>query len=114
MQESFYDLFNQNFSSFEQSDGKRLYYANIALGAEMKMCIVDPKFQCIVVLKQKHVAQTPAPYLNRFEKYCFTHKSILEDKLQSIPAKIASIVQEIKENVSAILITTTTKLYIFS
>ena len=100
VQESFYDLFNQNFSSIDQSDGKKLYYANIALGAQMKMCFVDPKFQCIVVLKQNHVEQTPGPYLNRFEKYCFTHKSILDDMMQSIPKQIVSLVNEVKENVS--------------
>ena len=100
VQESFYDLFNQNFSSIEQSDGTKRYYANIALGAQMKMCFVDPKFQCIVVLKQKQVSETPGPYLNRFEKYCFTHKSLLDEIILSLPKQVASLINEVKENVT--------------
>lgn len=104
IEESFYDLFNQNFSSIDQSDGTKKYYANIAMGAQMRICYVDPKFQCIVVIKEGQVKNTPGPYLNRFEKYSFTHKSVLEDIILTLPKPIATIIQNIRTEVSNLLL----------
>lgn len=103
IEESFYDLFNQNFSTFDQGKENIRYYANIALGAQMKWCFVDPNFQCIVVIKQKLVDATPGPYLNRFEKFCITHKSILNDHIHSLPKRLAVLLYEVLEKVHFIL-----------
>ncbi len=101
IEESFYDLFNQNFTVINQPDenNSRLY-ANIALGAQMKMCFVHSDFQCIVVIKKKNINDTPSAYLNRFEKYCFTHKSILNEKISSFPKSFGNMVTDVLNYVS--------------
>lgn len=95
IQESFYDIFNQNFSSIELQNGTK-YFGNITIGAKMKMCFVDPQFQCVVFLKESKLKSTPAPYLNRFEKYKLTHSSILEEKLMSMPKKIQCLIKTVQ------------------
>ena len=75
--ESFYDLFNQRFRRIEDPKHGTRFYANIAIGAHSKPCRVDPKFQCVVVVRESELHQTPAPFLNRFEKYRLTHKELL-------------------------------------
>ena len=82
--ESFYDLFNQNFRSIELPDDVR-YYTNIAIGAHSKPCRVHPSFQCVVVIKKSEVENTPAPFLNRFEKYYLTHEGLLETIVRDLP-----------------------------
>lgn len=66
----------------------------------MRICYVDPKFQCIVVIKERQLKNTPGPYLNRFEKYSFTHKSVLEDIMLTLPKPIATLILNIKTEVS--------------
>ena len=97
--ESFYDLFNQRFRIIDDRDGDTRYYTNIAIGAHMKPSRVDPKFQCVVVIKKSEVQDTPAPFLNRFEKYCITHHSILEMTLNRLPPCIRIIVEAAMEKV---------------
>ena len=89
--ESFYDVFNQHFRTIEDPERGVRCYANIAIGAHSKPCRVDPKFQCVVVIKQSDVKHTPAPFLNRFEKYYLTHASILETVLESLPMCIRTM-----------------------
>lgn len=67
--ESFYDLQNQNFREIEDINGSVSLYANIAVGGVSRRCPVDPSFNCIVQVRESLLAQTPAPFLNRFEKY---------------------------------------------
>ena len=101
IEESFYDLFNQNFSVIDQSEGMtKLVYANITVGAQMKMCFVHHEFQCVVVVKKTNIEKTPAAYLNRFEKYCFTHKSILNEMISSLPKSFGNIITDVLKNVS--------------
>ena len=83
--ESFYDLFNQRFRSIEDPKHGTRFYANIAIGAHSKPCRVDPKFQCVVVVRESDIDKTPAPFLNRFEKYRLTHKELLRTVQQSLP-----------------------------
>ncbi len=82
--ESFYDLFNQRFHSIEDlSLGGVRYYTNITIGSHSKPCRVDPKFQCLVVIKKSDIEHTPAPFLNRFEKYRLSHRAFLYNTLLS-------------------------------
>ena len=83
--ESFYDLFNQRFRSIEDPKHGTRFYTNIAIGAHSKPCRVDPKFQCVVVVRESDINKTPAPFLNRFEKYRLTHKELFWTVQQSLP-----------------------------
>ena len=96
---SFYDLFNQRFRRIVDHDGTR-YFANVAIGAHMKPSRVHSNFQCVVVMKRSEVDSTPAPFLNRFEKYLITHESLLETFLQSLPPCMAIIVQAARDKVT--------------
>ena len=96
--ESFYDLFNLNFRKiYDPEAGSTRYFTNIAIGAHLKPSKVDLKFQCIVVVKESEIKNTPAPFLNRFEKYFISHKNLLNlvfDKLPTCLREIANVVYQ--------------------
>ena len=96
--ESFYDLFNQRFCRIDDAHGPR-YYASIAIGAHSKPCRVHPDFQCVVVVKQSEVKNTPAPFLNRFEKYRLTHHALLEAALGMLSPCMAVVMNTVREKV---------------
>ena len=98
--ESFYDLFNQRFRRIDDPEHGARYYTNIAIGAHLKPSRVDPNFQCVVVVKRSEVDVTPAPFLNRFEKYLISHHSLLETILQGLPPCIAIMIEAAREKVS--------------
>ncbi len=79
--ESLYDLFNQRFTCIEDSDKNKKYYTRIAIGSRFSNCFVNPSFQCVVILKKSALPDTPAPFLNRFEKFDFSHQSFLDELL---------------------------------
>ena len=85
--ESFYDLFNQHFRRIDNPDPTKepKFYANIAIGSHHKPCRVHKDFQCVVIIKESEVKDTPAPFLNRFEKYRVSHKDFLWARLDSFP-----------------------------
>ena len=97
--ESFYDLFNQRFRRIDDPQGGSRYYTNIAIGAHVKPCRVHPDFQCIVVVKKSEIKDTPAPFLNRFEKYCISHHSLLDTVLDQIAPYIRIIIQAAMEKI---------------
>ena len=97
--ESFYDLFNQRFRRIDDPEHGPRYYTNIAIGAHLKPSRVHPNFQCVVVVKRSEVDCTPAPFLNRFEKYLISHSSLLDMALQKLPPCIAAIIRAAKEKV---------------
>lgn len=97
--ESFYDLFNQHFRRIDDPQGGPRYYTNISIGAHHKPCRVHPKFQCVVVVKQSEVKNTPAPFLNRFEKYHISHRNILDTVLEKIPPCVKIIIVAAMEKV---------------
>lgn len=98
--ESFYDLFNQRFRCIDDPErGSRRYYTNIAIGSHSKPSRVDPNFQCVVVLKRSEVDHTPAPFLNRFEKYQISYSSLFQKIKQSFPSNLAPVIQSAKEKV---------------
>ena len=93
--ESFYDLFNQRFRSIEDPKRGVRYYTNIAIGAHSKPCRVHPNFQCVVVIKKSEVENTPAPFLNRFEKYSLSHDGLLETTLNTLPVCLAILLNTV-------------------
>ena len=102
--ESFYDLFNQHFRKICDPKETR-YYTNIAIGAHSKPCRVHPDFQCVVVVKKSEVEYMPPPFLNRFEKFCITHSSLLDAALQNMPPCMVIIMKIVKEKVIFSIIT---------
>ena len=97
--QSFYDLFNQRFRKIDVPGERSRYYTNIAIGAHTKPSRVDPNFQCVVVIKKSEVENTPPPFLNRFEKYCITHHSLLEVALSYLSPYIRIIVESAMKRV---------------
>lgn len=98
--ESFYDLFNQRFNVIDDPKTKeRHFYANIAIGAHSKPCRVDPNFRCVVVVKEDDLEATPAPFLNRFEKYRLSHETIYDQVLCELPNCLANLIKCAKQKV---------------
>ena len=98
--ESFYDLFNQRFRRIDDPDHGPRYYTNIAIGAHLKPCRVHANFQCVVVVRQSEVNLTPAPFLNRFEKYCISHAMLLATAMSQLPPCLRVLVENTKKSVA--------------
>ena len=98
--ESFYDLFNQRFRRIDDPEKGPRYYTNIAIGAHSRPSRVHPEFQCVVVVKESDLDLTPAPFLNRFEKYTISYSSLLEKILNSLPPNMANLIKNAKTKVS--------------
>ena len=101
--ESFYDLFNQRFRSIEDPQSGTRHYTNIAIGAHSRPCRVDPHFQCVVVIKESELKDTPAPFLNRFEKYYLTHRTLLDNVFENMPPCLRILLQLAYSKVSLLL-----------
>ena len=101
--ESFYDLFNQHFRRIDDPEAGPRYFTNIAIGAHLKPSRVDQDFQCIVVIKESEINDTPAPFLNRFEKYFISHKSLLDLVFDSLPPCLKVVVKVVKAKVHKFL-----------
>ena len=101
IQESFYDLFNQRFRCIKNpvTDEHR-YYANVAIGAHSKPSRVNPNFQCIVLLKESELSATPAPFLNRFEKYCITYDSLIRECMANLPPSMRIVLETAVDKVT--------------
>lgn len=101
IQESFYDLFNQRFRCIKNPvTNEHRYYANVAIGAHSKPSRVNPDFQCIVLLKESELSATPAPFLNRFEKYRITYNSLIEECLTNLPPTMRIILETAVDKVT--------------
>ena len=71
-----YDLFNKNFTEI---GGKN--YCRIEVGtANNPLALVHKNFKCIVVMDQNDLSNQDAPFLNRFEKHCFSYGKLLSKK----------------------------------
>ena len=92
--ESFYDLFNQHFRRIDDPsfEGGKRYYANIAIGSHSKPCRVDPKFQCIMHMRQSEIKDAPAPFLNRFEKFLVSQDDLLQIALDALPPCASKVI----------------------
>lgn len=91
--ESFYDLFNQRFRRIDDPKIGPRYYTNIAIGAHLKPSQVHPNFQCLVVIKKSEIDNTPAPFLNRFEKYLISYSSLLDTIFNHMPHYMVTIIK---------------------
>ena len=98
--ESFYDLFNQHFRKINDPKGGPRYFTNVAIGAHLKPSRVNQNFQCIVVVKESEIKNTPAPFLNRFEKYYISHANLLSLALNELPPCLKVIVNVAYNKVS--------------
>ena len=101
--ESFYDLFNHRFLRIDDPQSGPRFYANIAIGAHHQPSRVDPNFQCVVVVKKSEIKFTPAPFLNRFEKYVISYHSLLDSVLHKLPPGIRSLIDGAQEKVGIII-----------
>ena len=115
LHESFYDLFNQKFRKIDDPDPTRgpHYYTNIAIGAHTKPCRVHPDFSCVVVVKQTEIGATPAPFLNRFEKYFISHEILLNTALNHLQPCVRIILETARLKVSYALILFLDLVYLF-
>jgi len=86
--ESFYDLFNQNFRSLKNRDGKISLFANIAVGGISRRSLVQPSFQCIVHVRTSEIDDVPAPFLNRFEKFRLSVSDVFDSGWGRMPGMI--------------------------
>jgi len=100
--ESFYDLFNQHFRRIDDPERGPRYFTNIAIGAHLKPSRVDQNFQCIVIIKESEIDNTPSPFLNRFEKYFISHKNLLDLACGKLPSCLNVIVNSAYKKVSEI------------
>ena len=98
--ESFYDLFNQNFRRIDDPKSGPRYFTNIAIGAHLKPSRVDQNFQCIVVVKESEIKNTPAPFLNRFEKYFISHTNLLSVITDELPPCLKVIIDVVYKKVN--------------
>ena len=101
---SFYDVFNQYFKVIEDLEKGTRFYANIAIGSNLKQCQVHRDFQCIVVIKRSELRTTPGPFLNRFEKYSLSHKDFLDARMSEIPQNLRNVLIAVKSKVCLICI----------
>ena len=101
--ESFYDLFNQRFRRIDDPEQGPRYYTTIAIGAHLKPSRVHPNFQCVVVMKKSEVKDTPAPFLNRFEKYLISHRSLLDTAFSHMPTCMAIVIKTAMAKVGIVI-----------
>lgn len=97
--ESFYDLFNQNFRAVMGRDGRVDLYANIAVGGISRRSLVRPEFGCVVHVNESDLYQMPAPFLNRFEKFRLTISDVLYSGWESL-GELAAIFERSRQSVS--------------
>ena len=98
--ESFYDLFNQRFCRIDVPERGPRYYTNISIGAHTKPSRVHDDFQCVVVVKQSEMKVTPAPFLNRFEKYYINHAMLLSIAMDRLPPYFRMLVENTRIKVN--------------
>ena len=99
--ESFYGLFNLRYTTIidPEDNSKSRFFTNIAIGANSKPSQVNPKFQCVVVVKKSELDFIPPPFLNRFEKYTLSHRSVLETVLEELPPYMKTLLKIIYDKV---------------
>ena len=93
-------MFNQYFKIIEDPEkGATKFYANIAIGSNLKQCQVHRDFQCVVVIKRSELPTTPGAFLNRFEKYSLSHNDFLDARLSEIPQNLKAVLIATKSKV---------------
>ncbi|EPY16656.1 hypothetical protein STCU_11075 [Strigomonas culicis] len=75
--ESLYNLFNKHFTVTVGNEGKE-YRTEVAVGSATRLIRVRPTFHTVVHVTLEQLAQLPAPFLDRFEKYYITPADMLQ------------------------------------
>ena len=77
-------------------------FANISVGSHTKLCRIDQKFQCIVVIRKSALqsAQVPSPFLNRFEKYFLSFESVYNTVCKQLPKNLKKLLDIVHNKVS--------------
>ncbi len=87
----FYDLFNQNFQKFGNSQ-----YARIVLDSTTnERHIVNKNFRCIVLLEQNDVNEQDPPFLNRFEKHYMSFRYLLTENQNRLAKEIYNEIKDL-------------------
>ena len=87
----FYDLFNQNFQKFGNSQ-----YARIVLDSTTnERHIVNKNFRCIVLLEQNDVNEQDPPFLNRFEKHFMSFRYLLTENQNRLAKEIYNEIKDL-------------------
>ena len=87
----FYDLFNQNFQIFGDSQ-----YARIVLDStNNERHIVNKNFRCIVLLEQKDIEEQDPPFLNRFEKHLVSFTYLLTENQNNLANELYNEIKEL-------------------
>ena len=87
----FYDLFNQNFQKYGNSQ-----YARIVLDSTTnERHIVNKKFRCIVLLEQNDVNEQDPPFLNRFEKHLMSFRYLLTENQNRLAKDIYNEIKDL-------------------
>lgn len=95
--DSLYDLYNKRFRPSVKSNGDIGdvdMYANIAIGNRTHPKLVHADADFIVVLKQRDLDVTPAPFLSRFSKYLINAKEFFQQRLQLLPSLEKAVLQD--------------------
>ena len=104
--ESFYSLFNLHFTTIVDPDdsSKSRFFTNIAIGANSKPSQVHPNFQCVIVVKKSELNLIPPPFLDRFEKYTLSHRTVLQTVLEELPPHMEILLKLIYEKVCLLFV----------
>ena len=87
----FYDLFNQNFQKYGNSQ-----YARIVLDSTTnERHIVNKNFRCIVLLEQNDVNEQDPPFLNRFEKHLMSFRYLLTENQNRLAKEIYNEIKDL-------------------
>ena len=91
MYPKFYDLFNQNFQKFGNSQ-----YARIVLDSTTnERHIVNKNFRCIVLLEKDDVNEQDPPFLNRFEKHFMSFRYLLTENQNRLAKDIYNEIKDL-------------------
>ena len=99
VQECFYDIFNQRFTSLSGPD-RNLYFSTVAVGQSLKLCEISSKFQCLIVVSEKELPHVEPAFLNRFEKYNISYSGLMIDILSSIYPKLKQLILNVEKQVN--------------
>lgn len=89
---NFYDLFNKHFlvvpvDNPREGEPPVTFFSNVAVGSISRPCKVHPEFKVIVHLPMSRVAETPLPFLSRFEKYVLSFDQYLQEQRSTFGPK---------------------------
>lgn len=86
---SLYDLLNQSYTTVVNN-----MYCRVAHGPNASpLCLVHPRFRCIVLIEHTVSTMVDPPFLNRFEKQLLRFKDVLSSEQTDLVADMESLVK---------------------